>query len=610
MSKKPVIVLAYSNDHDAYLDMIVRERKNVYKTLRAYHDKDYIQVEKAEHTSIEDFFEIFDRYNNRISIFHYGGHASGSHLQLEGTTGTENANADGLSQLMGLQEGLQLVFLNGCATYGQVEALLDAGVKSVIATSVAINDVKATEFAEQFYRALAQKASIGKAFRVAKAFLTTKYNDTSLTEVKKTKGLKLKRRPKKENSASEMPWGLYTRDQTSLNWKLPTMAHNKLIVRGGSGGSTKKTDLNKLFISKIFKALSDYNEEIQELLAKAKKKGKMDIRLVRQAIVDSYPAPIGEQLRKLLAGNVINEERLRQLVRTYDVTLRLLTFSMFSQLWDAKEEIEEFTIDEDEIVDFNGFLSLNEENYMSYDYAELMDAVASIFNRNEIPFFVEQMSGFNAALQEGGKLHEAHKFMMEMKEELQNGVSANELTSFCMQAEAKLTQIMASCTFFVSYKLITIKQIEIIKKRHQEVKYKLNNVILDRVTAGVLDDVLETDVYTDDRSVILVKNIENVGDYLNLTPFIIDKNALTGDDKSKIFYYSYTDGDLYHYHFIDREDESLEISEEVYDEIYTQMNQFQETVFGTEDELSFDDDDDIEFSFDDEDDDDDGFELF
>ena len=50
MSKKPVIVLAYSNDHDAYLDMIVRERKNVYKTLRAYHDKDYIQVEKAEHT--------------------------------------------------------------------------------------------------------------------------------------------------------------------------------------------------------------------------------------------------------------------------------------------------------------------------------------------------------------------------------------------------------------------------------------------------------------------------------------------------------------------------------------------------------------------------------
>ena len=340
MSKKPVIVLAYSNDHDAYLDMIIRERKNVYKTLSAYHDEDYVQVEKSEHTSIDDFFEIFERYNNRVAILHYGGHASGSHLQLEGATGSENASADGLSQLMGLQKGLQLVFLNGCATYGQVESLLDAGVKSVIATSVAINDVKATEFAEQFYRALAKKASIGQAFRVAKAFLTTKYNDNSLKEVKKTKGLKLKRTKKKENSASEMPWGLYTRDESSLKWKLPRMAHNELIVRGSSGGATKKVELNKKFIQTLFKTLSKYNEDVQDLLARAKKKGKMEFRLVRQAIVDSYPAPIGEQLRKLFAGDEIKEERLRQLVRTYDVTLRLLTFSMFSQLWDAKEEIE------------------------------------------------------------------------------------------------------------------------------------------------------------------------------------------------------------------------------------------------------------------------------
>ena len=107
-----------------------------------------------------------------------------------------------------------------------------------------------------------------------------------------------------------------------------------------------------------------------------------------------------------------------------------------------------------------------------------------------------------------------------------------------------------------------------------------------------------------------MKNIESVGNYLNLTPFVIDKNALTGDDKSKIFYYSYTDGDLYHYHFIDKEDESLEISEDVHEEIYTQMDQFQETVFSKEDELSFDDDDgDMEFSLDDNGDDD-GFELF
>jgi hypothetical protein len=246
---------------------------------------------------------------------------------------------------------------------------------------------------------------------------------------------------------------------------------------------------------------------------------------------------------------------------------------------------------------------------VDYDYAELMDAVASIFKKNQIPFFVEEMSSFNEALQEGGKLYEAHKFMVEMKDELQKGVSASELSSFCEQAEKRLTEIMAACTFFVSYKLMTIKQIEMIKRRHQPILYKLNNVLLDRVTAGVLDDVLELDIYTDDRSVILVKNIDNIGDYLNLTPFIIDKNALTGDEKSKIYYYSYKSGEAYNYHFIDNEEESLEISEVVHKEIFTQMHQFQDSVFKKEEDLlSFDDD--MDFSFDDDAEDDDGFELF
>ena len=372
---------------------------------------------------------------------------------------------------------------------------------------------------------------------------------------------------------------------------------------------TSNKNLNKLFISKIFKALADYNDEVQLLLARAKQNGKMDIRLVRQAIVDSYPAPIGEQLRRLLAGNSINEERLKQLIRVYDSTLRLLGFSMLSQFFDEQKKIENLKINESQKSCLNRFFLLNKENYLNYDYTELIDTIVNIFYNNKISFFVEEMFVFNEKVSQKGKLHEANNFMMEMKEELQNGVSASELTSFCMQAETRLTQIMSACTFFVSYKLITIKQIEIDKKRHQPIKYKLNNVVLDRVTAGVLDDVLEVDVYTD-GSVILVKNIENVGDYLNLTPFIIDKNALTGDDKSKIFYYSYTNGDLHHYHFIDREDEIFKISEEMYPKIYSQMNQFQETVFATEEELSFDDDDDMDFSFEDDEEDDDGFELF
>jgi hypothetical protein len=510
--------------------------------------------------------------------------------------------------LIGAQKNLQLVFLNGCATYGQVEKLLASGVKSVIATSVAINDTKATEFAEQFYRALAGQYSIGRSFETAKAFLKTKYANQE--QVVKRKGLKLKRK-KEGGGSNELPWGLYTEDETTLEWKLPTMSHSKVAIRGGGGFKGKKVQLNAKFIKTLFTEMAPYNDNIQFLLDQAKKKGKADIRRVRQEIVDSFPAPIGEQLRKLFASNEIELKRLKQLCHAYDVTSQLLCFTMLTQLWDTKMNKEtDFKIDDDELVGFNSFLSLNQDNQHEFDYAEMMTSIYNIFEQNNIELFVSELKDFVLALKEGGKLYEPNLFMMEMKKELTQKISVDELTSFCLQAEAHLTKIMKQCAFFSKYKLITIKNIEIVKKRHAKATYKLQNVMLDRVTAGVLDDVLEKDVYTDDRSVILVKSVDNIGEYLNLTPFVIDENALTGNEKSKLYFYSFKDDDNYVYTFIDNVDETLEISETNFEEVFEQMETFQKAIFNSEDELvDIDEEMDLDF-FDDDDDDDDGFDLF
>jgi CHAT domain-containing protein len=107
----------------------------------------------------------------QVQIFHYGGHANGSALQLEqGAGNAQVASSTGLAQLLGQQTELKLVFLNGCATQGQVELLLKSGVKAVIATSVPINDMMAVEFAEQFYQSLTNQASIAHSFTTARAF--------------------------------------------------------------------------------------------------------------------------------------------------------------------------------------------------------------------------------------------------------------------------------------------------------------------------------------------------------------------------------------------------------------------------------------------------------
>ncbi len=112
---------------------------------------DVVVEEKA---SLERIYPVFQKYRDRIALFHFGGHADGDRLLLQSAFEPREAYAEGLATLLGQQRGLKLVFLNGCSTRPQVKRLLDAGVPTVIATARPIVDTVATEFAVAFYQAL------------------------------------------------------------------------------------------------------------------------------------------------------------------------------------------------------------------------------------------------------------------------------------------------------------------------------------------------------------------------------------------------------------------------------------------------------------------------
>lgn len=576
MSTKPVIILAFANDRDNYLPMITRERKNIYRTLQDFHDKGYIQVHKEESTEVADIFDLFNRFNHRVAIFHYGGHAGGSHLQLETVEGdAQLAHAGGLAQLMGLQKELRVVFLNGCATRKQVDLLLAAGVKSVIATSVPIDDKMATEFSEQFYKALAAQNTIRKSFNTAKAFVASKYGPSKKIDYYSSRAISWSGKP--ETSTDEFPWGLYHQEDggDALEWKLPTSVQDAVIIRGPAAPVAGQVQVNTELIQALFKEVARHSPEVGYLMEGYKRSGRMDIRVVRQAVIDSFPAPVGEQLRRLFAGNTIDLQRLRQLVATYKTIIELLCFTTLSQLWEAKYQNPDFTIPEDDLVEFNSFFALNADSYPTYNYIKLMETMARIFKENRIPFFIEELSEFCENLLKKDQFYKAHLFMEEMKRELaENTVGAGEIDSFCQQAEQHLTVILSTLAFFVKYKLITTKNIELIKRRHAPARFRHIRVILDRVTAGVIDEEQVFDTYTDNKSVMLLKDLQDVSQFLSLSPFVIDENALAGNQNSKIFYYNYRDASDggYYYKFVDNEEELLPVNnkyprvKEVFDE--------------------------------------------
>ena len=225
MLPKPIIFLAFANnlnDEAHFLRSLDIECQKVQEVLQKIEGR-LCEIEVLKNATIDKILAVFNRHPNRIAIFHFGGHAGGDHLALEVTNKdkVQLAHADGFADFLGQQNGLELVFLNGCSTQNQVENLLEAKVGAVIATSQAIDDEVATEFSLHFYSSLASGDGIEQSFREAAA------------SVKIKRGTVMRRlyNNHKQDNPDRFPWDFYVREGAAKvrAWNLPFAAKDPLF---------------------------------------------------------------------------------------------------------------------------------------------------------------------------------------------------------------------------------------------------------------------------------------------------------------------------------------------------------------------------------------------
>ena len=215
-STEPLVaLLIFANDTEDPLGNLREEERAVQLALQHFK-KAGGNIEVITISSVNELFNYFTLYKGQIGLIHYGGHASGKGLQIDGTL----ANAEGIANLMGTEPNLQFVFLNGCATKDQVKLLQENKVKTVIATAVPINDRKATDFAVRFYQNLTYfngENTLEAAFLHAKAFVET-------TEVRPvTVGINRGFIMNTDKPLDTFQWELFEHPdfEGSLDWKLP-----------------------------------------------------------------------------------------------------------------------------------------------------------------------------------------------------------------------------------------------------------------------------------------------------------------------------------------------------------------------------------------------------
>ena len=583
--KAPVIFLAFANENPP-LDSLTKEKEDIIDALETGQANAFYRVHTEDPAKIDRVTEKLTGFDNQVAIFHYAGHAESKKLLLA----DQEANSDGIANLLKLQENLQLVFLNGCSTKAQVTLLLESGIPVVIATSEPIEDRTAGIFAKQFYLALAKGSTIENAFETASANAQAKGGD----KPKVHRGMGF---PEDTESKDILPWGLYALedDKKALQWKMPAKSTKEFIIRGASNRyNVSKVPVNETLTKDLMQEMANYSDELEFLKMKMDKGDKVDLRKIRRYVMDALPAPIGEQVRKLFAADPetqnsgldkISVERLRQLVTTYNTILELVAFTMLAQLWDTRVQKPELKMKQEGLDTLKAYFNLKPEDLPLYNYAEIIRAIREFFDEHKEPLFIEELKELREKFEKEESFSGAIMFMEDMKKELfaeGSQVAADEIESFCVQAEEQLGEIFKNLGFIAKYHLTTIKNIDLIKKRHHEPRYVHNFVKLDTITAGYADDVYTYDKFVDNKSVVFLKSDEEVEDYLNLSPFVIDENAFTEADKSKLFFFTHYEkaSNTFNYKFAYINEDRLNVNQDWYQEIKEEFDSFGETVFG------------------------------
>jgi hypothetical protein len=269
---KPVIFLAFANDREdnaRYLRNLPLELEGIRKSLEKAEDANLCEVIFEPNCSIEKIMDTFQKYQDRMVIFHYGGHADGYQLLLETLptvtnlgSGSETfptlptvtnlgsgsllgsqlsakhkavaevmnqisqlsakheavaevtnqiAHAEGLVALFAKQKSLKLVFFNGCTTEQQAQELAEKSSLAVIGTNSQISDEVATQLAIRFYKGIGINLTIGKAWEDALIELKIRHSSDN------TRGLY---RKEAKEIPEKQPWELLSKDKTALDWRL------------------------------------------------------------------------------------------------------------------------------------------------------------------------------------------------------------------------------------------------------------------------------------------------------------------------------------------------------------------------------------------------------
>ena len=556
-SSTPLILLAFADAADAeHLPLLKKERSELASLLEPLEKKQYIRLREKANITTDILLETLQTESDSLTIFHYGGHAGNTALNFEGS----DAQAKGLSGLLGKCPNLKLVFLNGCSTAGQVELLQKAGVKAVIATSTPIADTQASFFAIQFYKFLTHKRSIEQSFSLAADALNLEFKKAQFTSI--TRGAwwaNLQDETDELNKPNEIdpntiPWRLYLTDETdrtAAQYRLPyyvDFAFSNTVTQHIDANTSIKVNQN--IIKLTLESMCRYNMDIYSQLVQVVDGEEIpkDSSTYFNIVVQNLPWMIGKQMHLLRQFSNLDTPRLEHIISTYIVTARVLYYIMVANLW-RENRTGSLKIP----TDFLQKHTIDRSNLITFDYTGRIIELVDYFETHDIELFVPEIADFCTKIKTDDNYFA--QLIQVLNQATMNYPNVADTAKLCANLEMALAHFLKNTAFLAAYKFTMVRNIGLHNPLYGDVEYDLHLGSMNAVDFAGPSYYEDTRYkrkkgFTNRNSIVLLRNENDVKDGLNLSPFITDLNTYLNKPNADVFMYAFEDKGCFYYHAI------------------------------------------------------------
>jgi hypothetical protein len=286
--------------------------------------------------------------------------------------------------------------------------------------------------------------------------------------------------------------------------------------------------INEDLILKVFAEMVKARPTLTKYIPEKDDDEEIDYRIIGDLVIKNFPWPVGVELRRLFSGSMRQPGKLRldQIFKTIERSMQFVSFVMICQVWyDIIDKKVSFT-DTIKTEFTSRFQVLTMGNF-----CWLIRTFATTYTEQKLGWFLPEMNE-----QFDKKFFSALDFWVPERNEIghyQINLDDREIEKRCVEYEEKLTMILQRIAFFAKYRLVSVRDIKVIKPRIHEARFHHIIDLLNSSDSDFKGQEIDEATFSDSQSVLLMKSIKSFDDYLNLSPLIIDTNSETIDAKEK-----------------------------------------------------------------------------